>query len=343
MLGGSCSPDSFSFGIPNPPDKVFSRISMRNSRDHMTDTRDIQMEDKQGHKFLDEEAMHLVYAVCGKDVKLEFLTSLTSFYLFAISSLLHSPLYYHIHVVSDGLVVKQDLAFLRPSAHFKASIHPPYSHSVELFKLCSTERIYLHEHEDFRNMDKVIYVDADTLWMDFPSVLQLHFADMEKKSAHFGLAEETYSGGSWYTIDWAPPEKNLSIPFYGERGLNAGLLVVSLAAVRTSNFSAERDAVIAQYGPLGLLEMGDQDVLNIIAHKHPYNFHVLPCSVNVRSDARCPPGLPVLIHGNRSIMKDPATTFNHLYTFFAMMSRAINSPTVAEVLREVVHEMSRSI
>lgn len=110
---------------------------------------------EQGHQFLDEEAMHLVYAVCGKDVKQEFLTSLTSFYLFAISSLLHSPSFYHVHVVSDGSVVKQDLAFLRPNAHFKASIHPPYRHSVELFKLCSTERIYLHEHEDFRNMDEV--------------------------------------------------------------------------------------------------------------------------------------------------------------------------------------------
>lgn len=59
-------------------------------------------------------------------------------------------------------------------------------------------------------------------------------------------------------------------------------MLVSLAAVRESNFSAERNAVIAHYGPLGLLEMGDQDVLNIIAHKNPYNFHVLPCSVNVR-------------------------------------------------------------
>ena len=85
-----------------------------------------------------------------------------------------------------------------------------------------------------------------------------------------------------HNAEWAPPQKNLSIPFYGERGLNAGVMLVSLAAVRTSNFSAERNAVIAHYGPRGLLEMGDQDVLNIIAHKHPYNFHVLPCSVNVR-------------------------------------------------------------
>ena len=110
---------------------------------------------EQGHQFLDEEAVHLVYAVCSKDVQQEFLTSLTSFYLYATSRVLHSPAFYHYHVVADGSVVQQDLAFLRPSSHFKTSIHPPYRHSVKLFKLCSTERIYLHEHEDFRNMDKV--------------------------------------------------------------------------------------------------------------------------------------------------------------------------------------------
>lgn len=49
-------------------------------------------------------------------------------------------------------------------------------------------------------------MDADTLWMDFPSVLQLHFAEMGQKSAHFGLAEETYSEGSWYTIGESLPK-----------------------------------------------------------------------------------------------------------------------------------------
>ena len=73
------------------------------------------------------------------------------------------------------------------------------------------------------------------------------------------------------------------------------------------------------------------------------DFTFLVHDVACRSDARCPPGLPVLIHGNRSIMKDPATTYNHLYTFFAMMSRAMTSPTVAAMLREAVREMSNFV
>lgn len=47
---------------------------------------------------------------------------------------------------------------------------------------------------------KVIYVDTDTLWMDFPATLAEHFEEMDTKNASFGLAEETYDGGSWYTI-----------------------------------------------------------------------------------------------------------------------------------------------
>lgn len=59
-------------------------------------------------------------------------------------------------------------------------------------------------------------------------------------------------------------------------------MMASLAAVRTSNFTAERDAIIEHYSPLGQLPLGDQDVLNIYGHHHPEQIYVMPCMFNFR-------------------------------------------------------------
>lgn len=99
--------------------------------------------------------MQIVYSACGDSVKPEFLVSLKSLYLFAVSSLTRGPAYYHIHVLSDGAVTHADLAFLKPRSNFRASLHSTYPGATTLFKKCSTERIYLHQHQDFQNIDKV--------------------------------------------------------------------------------------------------------------------------------------------------------------------------------------------
>lgn len=72
------------------------------------------------------------------------------------------------------------------------------------------------------------------------------------------------------------------IPHYGARGLNAGVLMASLAAVRASTFTVERDLIIDHYSPQGHLPLGDQDVLNIYGHYHPDQMYVMPCIFNFR-------------------------------------------------------------
>ena len=64
--------------------------------------------------------------------------------------------------------------------------------------------------------------------------------------------------------------------------MNAGVLMSSLAAVRVSNFTTERDAIIDHYSPLGKLQLGDQDILNIYGHNHPHQIYVMPCMFNFR-------------------------------------------------------------
>ncbi|CAL8471656.1 g11198 [Coccomyxa elongata] len=219
--------------------------------------------------------MHIVYTVCGERVKAEFLMSLKSLYLFAISGFVRGQSFYHIHVLSDGTMDTRDMAFLRPLSNFKVSVHATFPGATMLFKQCSTERMYLHQHDDFAKLDQIFYVDTDTLWLDDPVWWWTHFAHMRTQHAIFGLAQNANSGeGSWYT--------NAPIPHYGERGLNAGVLMASLATVRASNFTAERDAIIERYSPRGLLPLGDQDVLNIYGHDHPKHIYEMPCIFNFR-------------------------------------------------------------
>lgn len=58
--------------------------------------------------------------------------------------------------------------------------------------------------------------------------------------------------------------------------------MASLAAVRASTFTVERDAIIDYYSPQGHLPLGDQDVLNIYGHYHPDQMYVMPCIFNFR-------------------------------------------------------------
>jgi UDP-xylose:glucoside alpha-1,3-xylosyltransferase len=155
---------------------------------------------------------------------------------------------------------------------------------------------------------QVIYVDTDTLWLDDPQWWSTHFSHMNTLNAAFGLAEAASTGTTWYTAGRftslrvtlmsfckqfhtscpLPLCEHLQhgwhaapIPHYGERGLNTGVMMASLARMRASNFTADRDDIIAHWGP-EYLPLGDQDVLNIYGHKHPEAIYLMPCIFNFR-------------------------------------------------------------
>ena len=71
-------------------------------------------------------------------------------------------------------------------------------------------------------------------------------------------------------------------PYYGERGLNSGVMLADLARMRKTAFSAERDDIMATWGRKGALPCGDQDVLNVYLNGHREQAYVLPCKFNVR-------------------------------------------------------------
>ena len=58
----------------------------------------------QKEDFRDEEAMHIVYIMCGEERSHEFMASLKSLHLFAKVALNADQNYYHIHVITADTV-----------------------------------------------------------------------------------------------------------------------------------------------------------------------------------------------------------------------------------------------
>lgn len=116
------------------------------------------------------------------------------------------------------------------------------------------------------------------------------------------------------------------LPFYGDFGLNAGVLLLNLKALRASGFSVERDKIIRHFLPKKALPLGDQDVLNAYASKYPGRVQVMSCLFNFRSDSACYSGFPVILHGNRNLKKVMNSTYRSLFFMFGKfsMSHALN-------------------
>ena len=93
-------------------------------------------------------------------------------------------------------------------------------------------------------------------------------------------------------------------------------MLLNLHAIRESNFSAERDEIVAQYGPRKLILLGDQDILNIYANMHPEDLFEMPCTFNFRMHEACRDGMPAILHGNRNMHAESYTTYSHLYKVF---------------------------
>ena len=93
----------------------------------------------------------VVSSACGHKVVEQLLRSLTSLILLTT---LGQPAVQqmNVHIISDGAVSPQNLP---RSPNLRYSVHPPTLQATELFAPCSTQRLYLHEHPDFLELDRV--------------------------------------------------------------------------------------------------------------------------------------------------------------------------------------------
>jgi len=137
-----------------------------------------------------------------------------------------------------------------------------------MFRACATERLFVPEM--FPAMDKAVYIDTDVIFMRPPEDLWSFFDDFSPSH----IAAMAGGGGDFYRS-----EKN-KVPYYGERGLNSGILLMHLDRMRAIPgwWLGTTIAIHDEYKER--TRVGDQDILNILFSFHPEKLYDLPCEWN---------------------------------------------------------------
>ena len=208
---------------------------------------------------------------------------------------------------------------------------------------------------------QVLYLDIDTLWLGEPGRAWTEFEDMASAGVLFGMAEETSAmnaEGSWYrggecfelgalsrwtaasamaasgrwTLAWCRALKSFvvpctgfskGLPYFGERGLNAGVLLLSLRRLRASQFSRERTGLLGIFCPgkrcPWVIRMCSMCTCTSIRNMSTS----CRCTFNFRSDSACYDGFPVILHGNRGLRNDANSTYSTLYKLFGIVAASL--------------------
>jgi len=163
-----------------------------------------------------------------------------------------------------------------------------------MFRVCATERLFVPDI--FPDMDRAIYIDTDLIFMRPPEDLWSFF-DSFSASQVAAMAPCMYHYGS-------PRNK---VPFYGETGLNAGIMHMDLQRMRSlpDGWTGATMAMHDKYKTR--IKLADQDILNILFSFYPEKLFELPCEWNYRvwlcsqEENKCPGaeenGVSIL-HGN---------------------------------------------
>ncbi|KAK9732280.1 Glycosyl transferase family 8 [Popillia japonica] len=143
----------------------------------------------------------------------------------------------------------------------------------KLFKPCAAQRLFLPSV--LSDIDSVLYVDTDTLFLSPVETVWDHF-DLMNSSQIAALAPEHEDPNvGWYN-------RFARHPYYGKLGVNSGVMLMNLTRMRAFEWV---DYVIPIYKRYKLkITWGDQDIINIIFHFHPDKLYIYSCRYNYRPD-----------------------------------------------------------
>lgn len=200
----------------------------------------------------------------------------------------------------------------------------------QLFKKCSTQRLFIPMILNKKSVNRLIYTDVDVVFIQPISKMFKFFEKFNQDSKLlFGLVDEHVEqyGGGWYV-------NAARHPFPGHHGANAGLMMVDVERLsKVSDFKLVKHKEIGRgakefkmlpetghknytyadiLAPLQKhwgykLTWGDQCLLNVLLATNPGKLLFLPCSFNYRPD-HCFHGencltSPVAVHGNRRVFE----------------------------------------
>ncbi|XP_064082871.1 glucoside xylosyltransferase 2-like [Macrobrachium nipponense] len=175
-----------------------------------------------------------------------------------------------------------------------------------LFRLLNYESL-------LKEVDSLIYVDTDVLFLAPLEELWKHFSAMNSSQMAAMAPEHEDLATGWYN-------RFAKHPYYGRLGVNSGVMLMNLTRLRKFGWE---DYVIPIYKHYKLsIIWGDQDIINIIFHYHPDKLYVYGCEYNLRPDhcmymsvckAAEKKGVYVL-HGNRGTFhSDRQPAFRAVY------------------------------
>jgi len=182
----------------------------------------------------------------------------------------------------------------------------------KLFKPCASQRLFLPSL--LLDVDSLLYVDTDTLFLTTPLKVWEHFDLMDDSQMAAVAPEHEDHATGWYN-------RFARHPYYGELGVNSGVMLMNLTRMR--QFQWEKYVIPVYHEYKTKITWGDQDIINIVFHFHPEKLYVYPCNYNYRPDhcmymSVCKPaeknGVYVL-HGNRgSFHSEKQPAFKAIYT-----------------------------
>jgi len=197
------------------------------------------------------------------------------------SAALFSKKRLHFHVLSDSIDLYSSLVNttsgwpdryrgkLRFSRH-KVWYPEGREDMKEMFRVCATERLFIPDM--FPKLDKAIYVDTDLIFMRPVEDLWAHFDNFDSQQVA-AMAPCLLHYNS---------HRN-SVPYYGDTGLNAGIMHMDLDRMREmeGGWTQTNLDMFDKYKTM--IKLADQDILNILFHFLPERVYELGCQWNYRA------------------------------------------------------------
>ncbi|XP_018333777.1 glucoside xylosyltransferase 1 isoform X1 [Agrilus planipennis] len=143
----------------------------------------------------------------------------------------------------------------------------------KLFKPCASQRLFLPSV--LHDVDSILYVDTDTLFLTPPEKIWEHFYKMNSSQMAALAPEHEDPNVGWYN-------RFARHPYYGKLGVNSGVMLMNLTRMRKFQWGAYVTPIYKKYKLK--ITWGDQDIINIIFHYHSDKLFIYPCRFNFRPD-----------------------------------------------------------
>ncbi|XP_061180590.1 glucoside xylosyltransferase 2-like [Saccostrea echinata] len=262
------------------------------------------------------ESIHLSIVVCG-DRGNESIILIKSAILF-------TKMYIIVHIFAEDDLhssLQQQLTSWPSKAKTKFEYHLygitfPDSNNEwkKLFKPCASQRLFIPSL--LTNVDSVLYVDTDILFLSPLEEIWFHFTRFNSTQLVALAPESEDRQTGWYN-------RFARHPYFGELGVNSGVMLMNLTRLRNSTWLP---SIVNYYKEYKLkITWGDQDLINIYFHFHPDELYVYPCEWNYRPDHCMYMSVcrgaersgAYVLHGNRRAMQnDKQPAFKAAYSAF---------------------------